>query len=139
MTDSKPFLINKTVNTLKKDEGFRSKVYKDHLGNDTFGHGFTYITEHESERILGERVQDLAIRLSHEIPCYNKISDGRKSALINMAYQLGVNGLLGFKRMLKALQAGDYDKAYTEAKNSKWATQTPQRAERVARMLRDGY
>ena len=52
-----------------------------------------------------------------------------------MAYQLGVNGVGNFSKMLNALESGDRETAAIEALDSKWATQTPERAERVANMI----
>jgi len=59
-----------------------------------------------------------------------------RRALLNMAYQLGVSGLLNFSKMLTALQAGDREEAAREALDSLWAKQTPNRARRVALLLR---
>jgi lysozyme len=55
-----------------------------------------------------------------------------------MAYQMGVDGVLKFKKMMIALQAENYEAAYKEALNSKWAQQTPERAQRVALLIRNG-
>jgi hypothetical protein len=55
-----------------------------------------------------------------------------------MAYQLGMNGLAGFANMLKWCELGRWDEAAKEMLRSKWATQTPGRAQRAAQMMRDG-
>lgn len=62
----------------------------------------------------------------------------RQALLLSMAYQLGVGGLLGFRRMLYALRDGDYGRASVDMLDSKWATQTPQRAERTADAMISG-
>ena len=54
---------------------------------------------------------------------------------MNMAYQMGVPGLLRFKKMLSALEAGDWKTAEKEALDSLWARQTPRRAREVASLL----
>jgi lysozyme len=53
-----------------------------------------------------------------------------------MAYQLGPSGVVAFKKMLAALEAGDRIAAAEAALDSKWATQTPNRAQRVAALIR---
>jgi lysozyme len=54
-----------------------------------------------------------------------------------MAYQMGVEGVCGFKTMLRCLEAGELEKAAGAALNSRWAkVQTPARAKRVAAMIR---
>ena len=54
-------------------------------------------------------------------------------ALLDMAYQLGSHGVLGFGDMLAALEHKDYQGARAAALDSEWARETPNRAKRVAR------
>jgi lysozyme len=56
-------------------------------------------------------------------------------ALGNMAYQLGISGLLKFSKMLEALKNGQRELASIEALDSSWAKQTPARAKRVAKLI----
>ena len=49
---------------------------------------------------------------------------------------MGVKGALSFKRTMKFLQHELYEDAADEALDSNWAKQTPQRAGRVADMIR---
>jgi lysozyme len=59
-------------------------------------------------------------------------------ALGNMAYQMGVNGVLNFAKMIAALKVGDRALAAKEAEDSTWFRQTPKRARRVITFLRNG-
>lgn len=73
------------------------------------------------------------------MPWWRKLNAERQGALASMGYQLGVSGLMQFKLMISALEAGDYEAAAAEALASKWAKQdTPNRAERIAKILRTG-
>lgn len=130
---------------LVSDEGYRAFVYKDSEGYDTVGIGF--LVDHRRGRglsmeeclvILDMRVMRLYNEISDKLPWFKKLSDGRQRALINMAYQMGVKGVLNFKNMISALRSGDYVIAEIEALDSKWAKQTPARAKRIAAMLRMG-
>jgi lysozyme len=58
--------------------------------------------------------------------------------LISMAFNLGVQGLLGFTRMLSYSQDGDYSGAAEEMLSSKWATQVGNRAVELAGMMENG-
>ncbi len=69
---------------------------------------------------------------------YTEQPDNIKNALMNMCFNLGINRLLGFKRMIAALEDNDYTKAAFEALNSKWANQVGDRAKDVALMIRQG-
>lgn len=61
-----------------------------------------------------------------------------QSALFNMAYNLGLTGLLGFKLMLAALERGDRQTAAANVLNSQAAKQLPKRYQRLADQIR-GY
>lgn len=69
---------------------------------------------------------------------YMRLDERRQEAILNMCFQLGLSGLKGFRKMWSALAMRDYERAYTEALDSKWARQTPNRAMRAAKILR-GY
>ena len=56
-----------------------------------------------------------------------------------MAYQLGIEGELQFKKMLACLERDDTQCAAREALDSRWEHQTPGRAHTVAALfLREG-
>jgi len=55
-----------------------------------------------------------------------------------MAFNLGVDGLLSFRRMILAVDRGNYDQAAREMLNSKWTAQVFARAIRLAKMMKEG-
>lgn len=119
-------------------------LYFDHLGNPTICYGQLVsdkggIPDHIARELLQWKIGEVVKRLDDNMPWWRGESDMRKRALINMAFQLGIGGLMKFKRMLWAMQHGNYETAYKEALDSRWAKQTPNRAMRVAKMIRDGY
>lgn len=133
------------IDQLKRDEGFVPHAYKDSLGYLTLGYGFL-VDERKGGRIPSEvadhwlewEVSRLSTLLTQRINCYADQPEEVKAALLNMAYQMGWRGLLGFSKMLAALEAGDREQAAREALDSRWAAQTPERAQRVAAMIRGG-
>lgn len=128
---------------LYRDEGWRPYAYRDHLGFLTLGYGFL-IDERKGGRIpqpvadfwLRWEIEDRRQQLRDRLPFYEHLPQQVQVALINMAYQLGVPGLLNFRRMLAALSRGDRVAAAEEALDSQWAKQTPKRAARVAAAIR---
>lgn len=76
--------------------------------------------------------------LDRALPWWKTLDEVRRRALINMAYNLGVPRLLGFRKMLAALKAGSYEAAAREAMDSLWSRQVGDRAQRIAHMLRYG-
>ena len=103
----------------------------------TFGFGFTFITREEALAVLQIRINKITQRLSAALPFFNELTQDVKDALIEMAYQLGVEGVLQFKKMLKAIEERDWCTAYQEGLNSRWYKETPNRAVAVLKPLRD--
>lgn len=133
------------VADLKREEDFRASAYADHLGFLTIGYGTCIderkgcgISEGEAELMLLNRLDKRAQELADRLPFWKQLSDARQNALCLMAYQLGTNGTLNFKKMIDALAKGQWLTAKKEALDSRWADQTPARAARVAHMLAEG-
>ena len=97
------------------------------------------ITPELAEAMLRRRIERDHGRLaSHHRSWYGQQTPERQAVLLSMAYQLGIVGLLGFNRMLAALERGDHTTAAFEMLDSRWARQTPARAERQAEAMRTG-
>ena len=98
--------------------------------------GDQYITEDRCYILFQEDVQ-MAINGCMKI--YNNWDDLPQEVqhiLVNMCFQLGQRGLSNFKQMCKAIEEADWERASIEMLDSRWAKQTPQRAERLKnRML----
>lgn len=128
------------------DEGRRKCVYKDHLGFDTIGIGRLVdsrkpgagLRDSEMELMLRNDIDDRVDALTRALPWFQNLDDARKGVLLNMSFQLGVTGLLGFTTSLRLIREGNYRAAADELMDSKWAKQTPQRAERMARQMETG-
>lgn len=136
-------MIEDLIEDLKSDEGWEPSAYQDHLGFWTIGWGFL-IDERKNGEIpvpVAEQwlVYAAAKRwnaLLDRHPWMNNQPEDVQRALANMAYQMGVGGVSNFKNMLSALQSGDRELAAREALDSRWATQTPERAKRVTDLMR---
>jgi lysozyme len=125
------------IEMLKKHEGFRGMPYKDSLGILTIGYGTKLpITEEEAELLLKHRLDNKILKLSEKEPFYLDLPETAQKVIANMAYQLGVGGVLRFKKMWAALKEGNYQKAADEMLESKWAKQTPNRAKELAEIMR---
>lgn len=72
------------------------------------------------------------------LPFWNRLDLERKYALLDMCFQLGFKGLCGFKKMLEAMRWGKWQTAAEECLNSDYARQTPARAKRIARLIKEG-
>ena len=84
------------------------------------------------------RLKLLDAELTGRLPWISKLDPARKGVLINMAFQMGVAGLLGFKNTLALIQSGKYQEAARAMLQSKWATHTPARAQRLSNQMATG-
>ena len=131
---------------LREDEGEVLHEYKDHLGYSTIGIGILIdkrkgggITREESSYLFQNRLGAKREAIRKALPWFDSLDLVRQGVLLNMAYQMGVDGLLAFKTTLKHVQAGQWVAASVGMLDSKWARQdTPQRAERLAEQMRSG-
>jgi len=137
---------------LRADEDEKLRSYKDHLGYWTIGVGHLLdpakgadpapfgvdlregksITPHQSVLLLNLDIDTKMVELDRRAPWWRRMSDNRQRVIINMAFQLGVSGLLAFRKAVAAMQVGDYEGAAEHMRDSAWAkTQTPNRAARL--------
>ena len=130
------------VELLKEQEGYRRKPYECTEGFLTVGYGRNLetngIDEEEAEYLLRRDIDFCRKDLVNNLGFFQELSLVRQDALVNMTFQLGLGGLLKFKKMLFHLNRGEYQKAGDEALDSRWAKQTPNRAIKVAEMIITG-
>nr|4K5Y_A Chain A, Corticotropin-releasing factor receptor 1, T4-Lysozyme chimeric construct [synthetic construct]4K5Y_B Chain B, Corticotropin-releasing factor receptor 1, T4-Lysozyme chimeric construct [synthetic construct]4K5Y_C Chain C, Corticotropin-releasing factor receptor 1, T4-Lysozyme chimeric construct [synthetic construct] len=150
---------------LRIDEGLRLKIYKDTEGYYTIGIGHLLtkspslsvakseldkaigrnsngvITKDEAEKLFNQDV-DAAVRgilrNAKLKPVYDSLDAVRRSALINMVFQMGETGVAGFTNSLRMLQQKRWDEAAVNLAKSRWYNQTPNRAKRVIATFRTG-
>lgn len=125
------------------DEDIRLKPYRCTQGKLTIGIGRNLedvgISEAEAHFLFENDVRrvEASVQKDPDIGAiYMRLDERRQEAILNMCFQLGLSGLKAFRKMWAALAVRDYERAYTEALDSKWARQTPNRARRAADILR---
>lgn len=135
---------------IKQEEGFRDHIYRDSLGNPTFGYGsLVQVGDAEYGLPIGTAISMDRINAAFKQDLQNATRDARtvtrgfddlpreaKHVLVSMAFQLGGHGLSKFKNMIEAIRDRDWIKAANEALDSKAARQTPNRWNRHAAVFR---
>ena len=138
-------------------EGFRAEGYDDANGHDlpsgytivgnvTVGFGFNIgpggggLSEIECRLVLNYRIGKLTSKLSGLYPWYGGLDTVRKQALLSMAYNMGVPRFAGFKKMIKAFEAGNLAEAANQVRDSLYYrnTATHNRASQIADMIETG-
>ena len=126
------------IESIKKNEGFVGTVYKDTLGFDTIGYGTKLpLSEEEAEVLLLLRLKDKIEELIAREPFFMELPADKQEVIAEMCYQMGVSGVLNFKRMWKALKEFEFFEASVEMMDSKWAKQTFTRAYELSLRMRE--
>ena len=127
---------------LIRDEGSVSHAYEDSLGFTTIGVGRLIdsrrgggLRDSEIDFLLSNDIAEKTAQVLAALPWASKLSEPRLGVLLNMAFQLGIGGLLQFKRALGSIEDGQYGEAAKEMLDSTWAKQTPARAARLAKQM----
>jgi len=135
-----------TISTIEaqlyRDEGFRSSCYLDSHGYWTIGIGRLIdtrkgggITEAEARILLENDIIECERQLQSLLPWAEEMDYRRYMVLVNMCFNLGINGLLTFQKMLAALQNEDWQQAAHELLCSQYHEQVGKRAERLATQI----
>lgn len=137
-------LIENLTRQLTGDEGNRPKIYRDSLGYFTIGIGRLVdpgkigggLRQSEIAFMLSNDINDRIAALSVRLPWITTLTEERQAVLLNMSFQLGVDGLLAFVNTLKLVSEGNFEGAAVGMLKSKWASQTPGRAKRLSEQMR---
>nr|DAP00311.1 MAG TPA: lysozyme [Caudoviricetes sp.] len=141
------------LENIKAHEGFRDHIYKDSVGKATIGYGFLVAAlnpdelklnggkvepmgKEVAEKILNLKLKKLGKRLFQCLPWLADKPQNVQDVLTEMAYQLGLAGLMGFRHTLSCIEAGDYAQAAKNLRASLLYRQTPKRVEGYIRGLR---
>lgn len=96
------------------------------------------ITKNAAYMLLRNDVTRCEEELRKNIPFYKELPVERQYALLDICFQQGIQGLLKYKKMLKAMENKDFVLASKECLDSNYHKQTPKRCERIAYLIRTG-
>lgn len=108
--------IDSALPRLKTEEGFRPRAYRDTDGHLTIGYGLNVdagISQRVAAVVLNEQLQELHEALSR-YSWYAGLDAVRQGVCLDIAFNDGLHGLLGFPRMIAALAAKDWLTAHSE-------------------------
>lgn len=149
--------MSDVIEQLKRHEGFRANVYKCTAGHDTIGYGYNLdanplalsnyeivgfrkngIGKEQAEVILKIHVAQIETVLIKSFSWFESLNEARQAVLINMCFNMGLVGLMGFKNTLKMIETGDFEGAAKNMLKSKWATQVKGRATELSEQMKTG-
>ena len=137
---------------LRRDEGIRYMPYLDTAKppKRTVGVGHNMdvsplpadwrfpLSDAQVDQILARDIETTLAKLDKAITWWRSLDEVRQRVVANMAFNLGIGGLLGFKNTLAAMQRGSYAVAAAGMLSSKWAGQVGARAKRLAQAMETG-
>ena len=148
MPDNEPQWRARLREMIKLHEGLRLRPYQCTVGRWTIGYGHNLeahgkakpesITLEEAEKYLNEDMAAAELQCQRRLPYFGALDNVRRAVIIDMCFNLGINGLAGFRRMGEAITQNRYAGAASEMLDSKWATQVKTRAQRLSRMMTTG-
>lgn len=104
----------------------------------TVGYGFTHgvtpdsrMSRTTADRKLEQEILEVDSALSKVLSWYKDASFVTKTTLINMSFNMGVKGLLGFSNTLKFISQKNYEQAARNMTQSKWYSQVGDRAKEL--------
>jgi len=136
-------LLERIKEQLVRHEGLRLKPYRCTSGKLTIGIGRNLddsgISQTEAYVLMENDIKNCEKQLLDEISeIYNGLDEVRKSVLLNMCFNLGIKGLMGFNNTLAFIAAGDWERAANGMLASKWAKQVGRRAIELSELMRKG-
>lgn len=137
---------------IPQNEGMRLKAYDDATG-EQIKPGDTvkgYVTIGIGRNLVGKGLSDEEVKVlfasdradvikeirAKKFSFWDRLSDIRKAVLVDMVFNMGIGGLMDFPKMLQALQAGDYNEAALQLKDSTYYKETGRRARRNFNMMK---
>jgi len=127
---------------LVRHEGLRLKPYRCSAGKLTIGVGRNIedngISEEEAYLMLEHDIDSVIKVLKARYDWFERLNEVRKAVVIDMAFNLGVQGFGAFKKTISLIESGDFEEASYEMLKSKWAVQVGYRAKELSEMMRSG-
>lgn len=126
---------------LIKHEGKRSLPYECSAGKITIGVGRNLddmgLSEDEILYLLRNDIARCETELNR-YPWFRMMDDARRDACINLVFNMGLTRFRQFKKMIKAFEDRDYERAADELLDSRYSLQVGKRSHEVSEIIRTG-
>lgn len=134
MTDNDTFDLAELLDEITDDEGRRLTVYNDSMGIPTIGVGRNLrvgITDAEADYLLSNDVARVIAELDSHLSWWRLLPPPQARVVVNLAFNMGLSGLLGFGTFLGLMRTHDYKGAAADLAGTKWFGQVGQRGPRM--------
>lgn len=147
------FDMDAMIAQLRPEEGDRLRVYDDKTGqpivkgssvqgNPTIGIGRNLsgkgISEDEARYLCANDIRECSSDLDLHLPWWKSLSPARQMQILDLRFNMGMRGLLSFHHFLAAMQAGEWQRAVDELRDSDWWHQVGERGPMIAARILEG-
>jgi len=137
--------MSKLTEMLRRHEGVETHAYKCTSGKITVGVGRNIdpdgglgLSDDEIDVLLENDIDRSIKELGAAFNWFSDLNEARRDAMIDLAFNMGLTRLTGFKKALAAMAEANYDTAAAEFMDSKWASQVKDRAIEICAMIKTG-
>ncbi len=131
---------------IKRHEGVRRFVYRCSAGALTIGVGRNIdpnkggigLSDSEVDMILTNDIARVYMELESNLDFFHDLDEARQDVMIDMCFNLGLPRFLEFRKMLAAVELGDYERASAEMLDSRWADMVKGRAITLSLIMKKG-
>ncbi len=131
---------------IKRHEGVRRFVYRCSAGALTIGVGRNIdpnkggigLSDSEVDMILTNDIARVYMELESNLDFFHDLDEARQDVMIDMSFNLGLPRFLEFRKMLAAVELGDYERASAEMLDSRWADMVKGRAKTLSLIMKKG-
>jgi len=138
-------VIEKLKQLLIKHEAEVNHAYQDSEGYWTIGVGHLIderkggkISHKISMLILDDDINEKLGQCDRAFGWFDELGETRKIVILNMVFNLGVDGFKKFKKTITYIENGEYEAASIEMLDSKWSKQVKNRAIELSEMMKNG-
>jgi len=96
------------------------------------------ISENEATGLLINDIGRVYEEVNRAFTWFPLLNTPRRIVLMSMGFNLGIRGLLGFKKMISCIESSDFKGASKEMLDSKWSKQVGERALRLSKIMESG-
>ena len=132
-------MYDKVKEMLVRHEGVMCTLYQCSEGRWTIGVGRNLqdrgVTEEEAMYLLDNDIKRVMSQLDEYWTVWRSFPEKAQLCCVDMSFQMGIKGFMGFRRTRALMEMGMWLEASEELLDSKYAIQTPNRANYNSRQL----
>ena len=96
------------------------------------------ISHDEAMYLLDNDIKAVIGQCDRAFDWFDELDETRKIVILNMVFNLGIDGFKKFKKTIQHIENKNYEEAAIEMLDSAWSIQVGRRAIELSQMMKDG-